>query len=60
MNNQKILDWYQKELEKDKVDIENNKKKLIQSIKKVKKDDIFDTPKKMSLWMRIKMVLMGI
>jgi hypothetical protein len=62
MDNQKILDWYQKELEKDIIQIENDKKKFANSIKKVKKQDIFITEKveKLTIWKRIKKVLMGI
>jgi hypothetical protein len=56
------LDWYQKELEKDSIQIENDKKKFANSIKKVKKQDIFITEKveKLTIWKRIKKVLMGI
>jgi hypothetical protein len=62
MDNQKILDWYQKELEKDSIQIENDKKKFANSIKKLKKQDIFISEKteKLTIWKRIKKVLMGI
>jgi vacuolar-type H+-ATPase subunit H len=61
MSNQKILDWYQKEIEKDKIEIDNNKKKFISSIKSVDKEKIFENKvKKISLWRRIMKVLGGI
>ena len=62
MDNQKILDWYQKELEKDSIQIENDKKKFANSIKKIKKQDIFipEKTEKLTIWKRIKKVLMGI
>jgi len=61
MSNQKILDWYQKEIEKDKIEIDNNKKKIISSIKSVDKEKIFENKvKKISLWRRIMKVLGGI
>jgi len=61
MNNQKILYWYQKETEKDKLEIENNKKKFITSIKNVSKEKIFESKvKKVSLWKKILKVLTGI
>lgn len=60
MREQKILDWYQKEIEKDNIELEYNKKKLIESIKGADKSKIFEKPKKDSLWKRIKKVLMGI
>lgn len=62
MDNQKILDWYQKELEKDSIQIENDKNKFANSIKKVKKQEIFipERTEKLTIWKRIKKVLMGI
>ena len=59
MKNQKILDWYQKEIERDKVELENSKKNIINSIK-TEKDLIFKQPKKISLWNKIKKVILGI
>jgi len=60
MENQKILDWYQKEIEKDKIELDNNKKKIISSIVNLDKTNIFEQPKKENLWTRIKKVLMNI
>jgi hypothetical protein len=56
------LDWYQKELEKDSLQIQNEKNKFANSIKKLKKQDIFVPEKveKLTIWKRIKKVLMGI
>jgi len=60
MDNQKILDWYQKELEKDSAEIERQKNKFADSIKKLKKEEIFKADvKKISIWQRIKKVLTG-
>jgi hypothetical protein len=51
---EKILNWYQKEIEKDKIETDNK-------LKKLKKEEIFeDKFKKLTLWQRIKKVLMGI
>jgi len=61
MDNQKMLDWYQKELDKDSVEIDREKNKFANSIKKLKKEEIFKSEvKKINLWQRIKKVLMGI
>ena len=61
MDNQKILDWYQKELDKDGAEIEREKNKFANSIKKLKKEEIFRAEiKKISIWQRIKKVLTGI
>jgi hypothetical protein len=55
--NSSRLQWLQNELEKDRRDIENDKLKFIQEIKKTKKEDMF--PKKESLWKRILRLFMG-
>jgi len=62
MDNQKILDWYQKELEKDSLEIEKEKNRFANSIKKLKKQDILEPEKveKLTIWKRIKRVLTGI
>jgi hypothetical protein len=57
MKNQKILDWYQSEMRKDELELNQEKKKLIEQIKSVNKKDIIEEPVKLSLWMRIKRVL---
>jgi len=52
--------WLENEIEKDNIELELEKKKIIENIKSIKKEDIFKTKKeKQSLWMRIKKVLMG-
>lgn len=54
------LDWLEKEILKDKNELENEKFKLIQEIKKLKKEEILPVvPKKLTLWQRIKKVLMS-
>ncbi len=53
----KQLQWLQSEIEKDKRDIENEKLKFIQQIKKIKKEDV--VPKKLSLWKRILFYFFG-
>ena len=61
MDNQKILDWYQNEIEKDRAELDRNKKIIADSLKKKSKDIIFNKEtKKISLWTKIKRVLMGI
>lgn len=65
MSNQrikKVLDWYQNEVSKDSAELESQKNKLINSIKKTSKEKVFEEykPKKYTLWQRIKKVLMNI
>jgi hypothetical protein len=58
---EKILNWYQKEIEKDKIETDRKKVEFANKLKKLKKEEIFeDKFKKLTLWQRIKKVLMGI
>lgn len=57
----KELEKLNKEKVKDFIELESEKQKLIKEIKQVKKEDIIpQSPKKISLWNRIKKVLMGL
>lgn len=54
------LEWLQNELIKDKIVLDQEKSKLIENIKKLKREDILPKPpKELTLWQRIKKVLMG-
>ena len=57
--NQRILNWLNKEKQKDKTEIEFSKKKYIREIKNLKKDDLFPIPKKLTLWQKIKIMILG-
>jgi hypothetical protein len=48
-----------KEVNKDNIELENEKKKFLDEIKKFKKEEMFPKPKKLTLWQRIKKVLMN-
>jgi hypothetical protein len=52
------LDWLKSEIEKDKMELENNKKKLVDSIKTFQKEEIVKPPKKLTLWQKIKKALL--
>jgi hypothetical protein len=54
-----IQNWYKAELKKDNLELENEKKMFIQSIKNFKKEDIVPKPTKISLWKRIIKVITG-
>lgn len=60
---QSQLDWLKNEIKKDTKQLESEILKFSKDIKKFKKEDITSRvvveSKKMSLWMRIKKVLMG-
>ena len=54
------LEWLQNEIIKDKIILDQEKSKLIDNIKKLKKEDILQKPpEKLTLWQKIKKVLMG-
>ena len=55
--------WLETQLIKDMIELENEKKKLISSLKGLKKEDVLPTvviPKKLTLWQKIKRALMGL
>ncbi len=62
-NNLKQIAWLQSQINKDKSELEREKSDLIRKIKQIKKEDIFskkiELPKKLTIWQRIKKVLMG-
>jgi len=55
------LEWLQKEIRKDQITLNKSKNDLINEIKKNKKEEIIPKQEiiKLSLWKRIKKVLMG-
>jgi hypothetical protein len=61
MKNQSTqIKWLEKEITKDQVELEREKKDFINEIKKLKKEDILPKKiEKITLWQRIKKVLMG-
>lgn len=59
MNQQRLLDWLNKEKTKDDVEIEKYKKDLISKFQKLKKEDLFKKEKP-SLWKRLKKMIWGI
>jgi hypothetical protein len=56
---EKILNWLTSEKNKDERELEREKKLFIQQIKKIKKDDLFPKPKKLTLWQKIKILILG-
>ena len=57
-NKETQIQWLQNELKKDQEDLVREKNEFIESIKKIKKDDIINKEtKKFTLWQRILQVL---
>ena len=44
---------------KDQNELKNSKDKLIKEIKKLDKESLFPKPKKISIWKKIKIILLG-
>lgn len=58
--NKSQLEWLKKEIQKDNQELQKEKAGLISEIKKLKKEDILpQKPKPLTLWQRIKKVLMN-
>lgn len=62
-NKSQQLDWLEKQIQKDKNELHTEKNSFIQEIKKYKPEDLIKHEskevKKMTIWQRIKKVLMG-
>ena len=53
-----ILAWYETQTKKDELSVLKVKEEFINSIKKVRKEDIVNTiPKKLTLWQKITRIL---
>ena len=58
---EKLQDWLQSELNKDKVELDRLKSDIIKQIKSSKKDNIFEKEEeKITVWQKFKKILMGI
>lgn len=58
--NLRQIEWLNKEKQRDDLELEQQKIMLIENIKKYKKEDIIPKKQKpLSIWQRLKKVLMG-
>ena len=57
--NQNLLNWLRSEKLKDSREIENEKKKIIRELKGLKKEQMFPKPEKISLWKKIRVLILG-
>jgi hypothetical protein len=57
--NQQLLNWLNSEKYKDQNDLNHHKNKLISDLKKIKKEELFREPEKLSLWKKIKVLILG-
>jgi hypothetical protein len=54
---EQAIDWLKNEIEKDTMELEKNKLNFIEQIKNLKKEDLIEKPKKLTLWEKIKLAL---
>tara|TARA_R110000868_G_scaffold73596_1_gene213335 strand:- start:2 stop:169 length:168 start_codon:yes stop_codon:yes gene_type:complete len=54
-----LLNWFSSEKLKDQKELSKEKEKIVKQIKGLKKEDLFPKPIKLSLWKRIKIILLG-
>lgn len=60
-NYQKILNWLDREKQKDKLQLEKSKMDIVNQLKGIKKEELFVTPEiKTTLWQRIKKTIWGL
>lgn len=57
--NQQLSNWLNSEKKKDQVELEREKNRLIQDLKKLKKGDMFPEPIKLTLWQKLKILILG-
>jgi hypothetical protein len=53
------LNWLTSEKNKDDIELERTKKRIIREIKQINKKDLFPEPKKLTLWQKIKILILG-
>jgi hypothetical protein len=53
------VEWLKSEIEKDKTELEKEKRRIAESLKNFKKEDIVKPEEKLTIWKRIKKVMMG-
>lgn len=57
--NQMLLNWLESEKRKDNVEEKHSKEKLISEIKRIRKEDLFKKKEKLTLWQRLKIIILG-
>lgn len=54
-----LLNWLESEKRKDNVEEKHSKEKLISEIKRIRKEDLFKKKEKLTLWQRLKIIILG-
>jgi hypothetical protein len=53
------LNWLNSEKLKDQKELDRTKQRIVKEIINIKKEDLFPKPIKVSLWEKIKIILLG-
>jgi hypothetical protein len=56
---QHLLNWLTSEKLKDQRELDREKEKIIKQIKGIEKENLFPKPVKLSLWKKIKILILG-
>lgn len=56
---EQAIDWLKNEIEKDRSELNKEKQRIIESLKDFRKEDIVKPKEKLTLWKKIRKVLMG-
>lgn len=57
--NQQLLNWLNNEKRKDEVQLNKSKQDLIKELKGFKKEYLFPKPEKITLWKKLKILILG-
>ena len=57
--NPQLVNWFSSEKLKDQRELDKSKEKIIKEIKGLNKETLFPKPKKLSIWKKIKIILLG-
>jgi hypothetical protein len=56
---EQLLNWLNKEKSKDQIQLSKEKERLVNEIKKLQKSEIFPQPKKLTIWQKLKIMILG-
>jgi hypothetical protein len=58
-SNQRMLNWLENEKKKDNLEEKSYKNKILKEIKGLNRNELFPIPKKITLWQKIKILVLG-
>lgn len=58
-SSQRMLNWLENEKKRDNLEEKSYKNKILKEIKGLNKNELFPIPKKITLWQKIKILVLG-